>query len=161
MLKLNLKILVAHIIGCVMGFLSIFLISVFSSDIWYITTSALFTIVIFMLYVSAGFWANNGKHKGAIPIISIFWLSAALLLITLPIIIHGFNLKEARGLDVFAIYANASFNRLLFVDTPLIHLLYKLPYNLQFVILPLLPSSLAALGFALKNVYIERKKEKV
>ena len=161
MLKMNLKIFIAHIACCMFGILSLFLVLALQSIMnytGYIIIHTIFILIIFATYIVAGFWANKGTCKGIIPLMYIFSLSAVLLTINIPVMINGFNLKAAGIAEALVIFSNASFTRLMFIDMDLIWLFFsRLPGNIEFGILALLPSSLAAIGFVLKNAYLKRK----
>lgn len=151
MIKLNFKIFAAHVAGCAFSIWSFR----FMQDDWYIPVAITSTFIIFALYIIVGFQVNDGERKGPLPIISIFWLSLFLFIVSLPMLLYGIDAKTTNLTSWVPLSVNASFARLLFIDTPVAYLLLRLPTITTLAILSLLPSTLAAFGFILKNLYFK------
>ena len=156
-LILNLKIFTAHIVACVLG---MWLFAIFFGiDIHprrtLVTYSLIIIFIILALYVLAGFWGNNGKLQGKKPIVSIFWLSVMLLIIY-PLVIFG-KFEIAFLMYYYVVPFGFLFSM---IDGLLGFYFPDALVLISFIVMILLPSSLAALGFWLKNVYRKRKVSK-
>jgi len=168
MLKTNLIIFATHILGCILPFLLIFAIYeiVRLFDYNAIVSNMMIIghiIIMFLIYIAAGFFASDGKRNGIMPILSIFWLSFVLLIISIPILIYGFDIKGGsiadnplESLVGYSMLANLAFYQFVYTDS--IFSILQIPSRVVFVMFALFPSSLASLGFILKKEYIKRKR---
>ena len=160
MLKINLKIFLVHILCCGLCYWS------FTWD-WIDHNTVLlmaFSGFVLLSYIAAGFWANSDDHKGAWPIVSLFVLGLVLILINIPVMIDEFSIFPSELKDQIFLVSNLSFIRFFFCDPNLISRFLQLfPNNTPFIgvvlILALLPSTLAMIGYFLREP-LHRKKRK-
>ena len=160
MLKINLKIFLVHILCCGLCYWS------FWWD-WidaYPVSLSIFGMFVVFSYIVAGFWANNGKGTGAWPVVSVFGLGLVLILVSIPVMIYGSNWINVGFIDVLFFLPNIFFLRFLFTSNISLNIIWGvcLNYihtNILFCILALLPSTLAMIGYFLREP-LHRKKRK-